>query len=103
MGSDTRYATLAITYSVMTMPVPRPSASGTLRRGFLISPAMIVTLFHESAEKSDPTCAAHRATNRPNAVAAVNVDPGATGCDGCRLQKSPKLCSTAEAFQQSVS
>ena len=35
---------------------PNASESGTLHRGFLISPAVKVTLFHASAAKSEPTC-----------------------------------------------
>jgi hypothetical protein len=36
------------------MPVPNTSDSGTFRRGSLASPAVNVTLFHASAEKSEP-------------------------------------------------
>ena len=58
----------------MTMNVPRASDSGMLRRGSLTSPAVKVMLFHASAEKSDPVCDTHTATNRPNALIAVNPE-----------------------------
>ena len=41
----------------MTTPVPSASESGKLRLGFFTSPAVKVTLFQASAEKSEPTCA----------------------------------------------
>jgi hypothetical protein len=44
------YAVLARKYTTSTKPTPNASESGTLRRGFLISPAVNVTLFHASAE-----------------------------------------------------
>ena len=69
-GSVTRYATFASRYRAMTMPVPRASDSGMLRRGSRTSPAVKVMLFHASAEKSDPVCDTQIATNNPNAVAA---------------------------------
>ena len=51
----------------MTSPVPIASDNGRLRRGFLTSPAVKVTLFQASAEKSEPTCATHTAINNPSA------------------------------------
>src|SRR5439155_16703621 len=39
------------------MPVPSTSESGRFRLGFFTSPAVKVTLFQASAEKSDPTWA----------------------------------------------
>jgi len=46
----------------MTVPVPMASESGRLRCGFFTSPAVKVTLFQASAEKSEPTFATARTT-----------------------------------------
>ena len=50
----------------MTTPVPSASDSGRLRLGFFTSPAVNVTLFQASAEKSDPTCATARMVRVPD-------------------------------------
>ena len=85
----------------MTRLVPRPSASGILRRGLRTSPAVNVILFQASEEKSDPVCVTQSATNRPKADAAVrpsSVSP-ITDLDGRGLQRSPKLPEAAPVFQ----
>src|SRR5262249_24505472 len=59
------------------MQVPSAKERGTFRCGFLTSPAVNVMLFQASAEKSEPTWATQRATNKPNAVSGPR--PAATG------------------------
>jgi len=68
-----------------------------LRRGSLTSPAVKVTLFHASDEKSDPVCATASAMNSPNALVATT--PGATGSTPRAVQKCPRFAATASAFQ----
>ena len=51
------------------MPTPSASESGRLRLGLRTSPAVNVTLFHASAENSDPTMAT------PTSRAACRLQP----------------------------
>src|SRR5256885_840677 len=51
----------------MTRPVPKASDKGRFRRGSRTSPAVKVTLFQASAEKSEPTCATHPGITIPRA------------------------------------
>src|SRR5882757_5819967 len=88
-GRVTRYATFASRYREITMIVPRASDNGMFLRGSLTSPAVNVMLFQASAEKSEPVCETHIATNKPNAVSADN--PGTTGAADRTLQNAPKL------------
>src|SRR5438132_1605869 len=53
----------------MTSPAPRTRLSGRLRRGFLTSPAVKVTLFQASAANSEPTIA-------PPATISTSIQPG---------------------------
>src|SRR5690348_14843050 len=78
------------------MAVPKASDSGTLRRGVRTSPAVNVMLFHASAEKSEPVCATHNATNKPNEVSGVR--PEAIGMNPRGVHKSPKFPATAARF-----
>ena len=77
--------------------VPNASESGTLRRGFMTSPAVNVILFQASAEKSELVCATQMPTKSPKAVAAVNPSP--TSCKPPRnVQKSLKFAAPAPDF-----
>ncbi len=81
----------------MTTPVPSASESGKLRLGFFTSPAVNVTLFHASAENSDPTCA------MASAVSVETSTPPPTSCNVPRLELcqkfAPKFAATAVAFR----
>src|ERR1700751_101381 len=86
----------------MTTPVPKASDSGRLRLGFFTSPAVKVTLFHASAENSDPTCATARIVSVPTQT----VGPPTPTCTACRAaspafsQKCPlKLAESAGALR----
>src|ERR1700728_762776 len=83
-GSTIMYAVLARKYVITTKPTPSPSESGTLRLGCLISPAVKVTLFHASHEKSDPTCTTAKITNRFT-ITTGPCTPTCTGCSECQL------------------
>src|SRR5437763_16893254 len=100
-GSVTRYATFASRYRPITTNVPSVSDSGMLRRGSFTSPAVNVMLFQASAEKSDPVCDTHTATNKPNAVTADS--PGTISTAPRTVQRFPKLSATAAWFQPSGS
>ena len=71
----------------MTTPVPSASESGRLRLGFFTSPAVKVTLFHASAENSDPTCATARIVSVPT----ITIGPPTPTCTAC-CAPSPALC-----------
>src|SRR6266576_2451124 len=91
-------------YKAVTNPVPAARESGTLRRGFFTSPAVKVILFQASDEKSDPTCATQKATNKPNAppVAAtvgMNDKSGLIGETPVGVHRSEKLAFSASAFR----
>src|ERR1051326_1577307 len=82
-------------YSRITTPVPMASERGRLRFGFFTSPAVNVTLFQASAEKSEPTCATARIVNTPtNGPAAVPL----AECGRSR-QKLPKFADIASALR----
>src|SRR5262249_28425472 len=64
-------------------------------------------LFQASAEKSEPTCATHRAMSRPNVPAAAETDgikdrsqsaPGSMACGACGVHMALKFALTAAAF-----
>src|SRR5437868_2386918 len=103
-GNMHRYARLARMYKTVTSTVPGANASGKLRRGFFTSPAMKVTLFHASDEKSDPTWATQNAMNNPKAPsAAVTVGMkeryGWIGETPCGVQRLEKLVLMTAAFR----
>src|SRR2546427_11586934 len=91
---------LQATYSKITTPVPSARESGRLRLGFFTSPAVNVTLFQASAEKSEPTWATARVVRGPT----KEIGPPAPTCTGCCAlspafrQKSLKLAAIACAF-----
>ena len=62
----------------MTEPVPSASESGRLRCGFFTSPAVKVTLFHASAENSEPTWATATTVNIPTSA----MGPPTPTCTG---------------------
>src|SRR5579863_5971665 len=82
-GSTIMYAVLARKYVITTKPTPSPSERGTLRRGCLISPAVKVTLFHASQEKSEPTCTTASTTIDPTRAIGPST-PTCTGCSECQ-------------------
>src|SRR4029077_2615585 len=70
---------------------------GRLRLGFFTSPAVKVTLFQASAEKSEPTCATARIVSTPtNGPAAA---PEAE-CGESNRQKLPKFAAMACALRE---
>src|SRR5580700_4167952 len=81
------------------MPVPSASERGRLRWGFLTSPAVKVTLFQASIEKSAPTMAT------PIRVIVLMVHVGESGGYGCIThkpalrQKSVKLTVRAASVE----
>src|SRR5712692_2943531 len=89
----------------MTSPVPKASDSGRLRRGSLTSPAVNVTLFQASAEKSEPTWATQTAINIPSAppvadTVATNDKPDLIGeMAPIDVHKCAKLAVIASAFR----
>src|SRR5579862_8051441 len=99
-----RYAKLARMYRAVTSPVPAARAKGRLRRGFFTSPAMKVTLFHASEEKSEPTCATQKATNIPRTPSVANTvgieeKYGCTGETACGVQRLEKLALMTAALR----
>ncbi len=80
----------------MTTPVPSASDNGKFRLGFFTSPAVNVTLFHASAENSDPTCAI------ASTVSVETKTPAPTSCrvprPELRQKFAPKFAATACAF-----
>ena len=82
------------------MPVPKASESGRLRLGFFTSPAVNVTLFQASAEKSEPTWATARMVRVPTKA----IGPPTPTCTACCApspafrQKSVKFAAIACAF-----
>src|SRR5271170_1720535 len=82
------------------MKVPSASDKGTLRLGSRTSPAVNVMLFQASAEKSEPTCDTHSATNNPKPVAAES--PATMGVSPCAVHASEKCARTASECQPIV-
>src|ERR1039458_8078443 len=76
-GSTLRYARFASVYNRITVPVPSASDNGKFRFGFLTSPAVNVTLFQASIEKSEPTIAT------PTSVRVAIIHVGPSGGYGC--------------------
>src|SRR5580658_3467675 len=84
------------------------SESGRLRLGFFTSPAVNVTLFHASAENSEPTCTTARITSRLTHAVGPPT-PTCTACSECQpalrqnwLEVAPKLAFQAVAFTPTV-
>src|SRR5215471_5455547 len=82
----------------MTAALPSAMASGTLRLGFRTSPEMMEMLCQESAEKREPDWATHKATIKPNTLAAATPSDGSYGP---RANRCVKLARTALEFQPS--
>jgi hypothetical protein len=98
---------LASRYSAVTTTVPQISASRTVRRGSFTSPAVKVTEFHASAEKSEPTWATPSATSRPmRPIEAVSSGrkprPGFSGIGPRGVHRSWKLAATTSALYPMV-
>ena len=97
-GSTYKYIKLALIYIKVTILVPKNKLSPILRCGFLISPAMKVTLFQESLLKIEPTIAA--------AISPIKAVP----CTGTQLlETTPStlvvaiFCLAAKALVQFIS
>src|ERR1700733_9863766 len=97
IGSTLRYTKLQSTYSSNTTPVPIASDSGRFRFGFLISPAVNVTLFHASELNSDPTCTTATIVNKPT-YAVGPPTPTWTACVVCHPAPAQKLCHPTPKF-----
>ena len=84
------------------------SESGMFFLGFFTSPAVKVTLFQASAEKSEPTCTTAKITSRFTST----VGPPTPTCTGCSelqpafrqnsLQPAPKFAEIAAALRPTV-
>src|SRR3984957_13627293 len=97
IGSTLKYTKLQSTYSSNTTPVPIASDSGRFRFGFLISPAVNVTLFQASELNSDPTCTAATMVNSPT----YTVGPPTPTCTACSVPHpapAQKLCQPEPKF-----
>src|SRR5258707_4823836 len=86
-GRCARKIKFAATYNRITTPVPTANESGKLRLGFFTSPAVKVTLFQASADKSEPTCATARIVSVPTKT----VGPPTPTCTACCAPKD-ELC-----------
>src|SRR6185437_2968202 len=97
IGSTRRYAKFARTYRVVTIIVPKKSASGRLRPGRFTSEAVKVMSYQASEAKSDPTIA----TPTTVTVEISHVlTPGGYACcteSPALYQKLWKFAATASA------
>src|SRR5262249_502450 len=98
-GSRQRYATFVRQYSSMTKAVPPSKLRGSVRRGFLTSLAVNVTLFHASEEKSGPTIAPPTNIRNPRerGVFPHKLCMLELTASVFRATKSPRVISVASA------